>query len=82
MQEIEEGERISQEDILAVDEALESLADVDPEGVQLVKLRHFAGLSIEHAADVLGISVRSAYRNWSFCRAQLYQRLHGGNRRP
>jgi RNA polymerase sigma factor (TIGR02999 family) len=64
------------EDVIAVDEALQQLAHVDAESAELVKLRFFAGLSCEEAAAALGISTRTAYRSWSFARAWLYRRLH------
>jgi RNA polymerase sigma factor (TIGR02999 family) len=66
------------EDLLAVHEALDQLALVDHQAAELVKLRYFAGLTAEQAAEVLGLPVRSAYRTWSFARAWLYRRLHPG----
>jgi RNA polymerase sigma factor (TIGR02999 family) len=64
-------------DILAVDEALKEFAKHDPDGAELVKLHFFAGLKIDDAAQLLGISSRTAYRNWSFARAWLYEQLGG-----
>jgi RNA polymerase sigma factor (TIGR02999 family) len=64
------------EDVLAVNEALEQLGGADPQAAELVKLRFFAGLSIEEAAAGLGISERTAYRTWSFAKAWLFRRLH------
>ncbi len=64
-------------DIVAVDEALEEYAKHDPDGVELVKLHFFAGLTIDRAAELLGISSRTAYRNWAFARAWLYEHLGG-----
>jgi RNA polymerase sigma factor (TIGR02999 family) len=64
------------EDVLAVNEALEQLAAIDAQAAELVKLRFFAGLSIDEAAAGLGLSARTAYRTWSFARAWLYRRLH------
>jgi RNA polymerase sigma factor (TIGR02999 family) len=58
--------------LLALDEALEKLAVADEPAAKLVKLRFFAGFSIEKAADVLGISRASAYRLWTFARASLH----------
>lgn len=58
-------------EIIAVDEALERLAGVDPQAAELVKLRYFAGLSIPDAARVLGIGARSADRLWAYARAWL-----------
>jgi RNA polymerase sigma factor (TIGR02999 family) len=65
------------EDVLAVDEALEQLAAEDAPTAELVKLIYFAGLTTEQAAEVLGISARTAYRNWAYARAWLYRRLSG-----
>ncbi|MBS0265850.1 MAG: sigma-70 family RNA polymerase sigma factor [Planctomycetes bacterium] len=64
-------------DILALDEALASLETIAPEHTRLVKLRYFAGLSIEDAAEVLGISVATAKRQWQFARSWLYGKLQG-----
>jgi RNA polymerase sigma factor (TIGR02999 family) len=61
------------EDILALDEALARLAVKDPVKAQLVELRHFAGLSIEQAAQALGLSTTTAYRYWNYARAWLHQ---------
>jgi RNA polymerase sigma factor (TIGR02999 family) len=59
------------EEILAVHEALDALAAADPQAAQLVKLRYFAGLSIDETAGMLNMSPRSADRLWSFARAWL-----------
>jgi RNA polymerase sigma factor (TIGR02999 family) len=64
-------------DLLAVNEALDLFAREEPQTAELVKLHFFAGLSLEEAAAVLGISPRTAYRNWGYARAWLYQRLGG-----
>ncbi|MFO0887853.1 MAG: ECF-type sigma factor [Isosphaeraceae bacterium] len=63
------------DEILAIDEALEGLARVDPRVAELVKLRYFAGMTTEQAAGVLGLSDRTAYRAWAFARAWLYRQL-------
>jgi RNA polymerase sigma factor (TIGR02999 family) len=63
------------EDLLAVDEALDRLAAIDPEAVRLVKLRYFAGLTLAEAADVMAISPRTADRLWAYARAWLHQAL-------
>ena len=52
--------------------------DLHPRSAELVKLHVFAGLPLERAADVLGISPRVAYRDWAFARAGMFRRL-GGN---
>jgi RNA polymerase sigma factor (TIGR02999 family) len=66
------------EDLLAIHEALDQLALVDHQAAELVKLRYFAGMTTEQAADVLGLPARTAYRTWSFARAWLYRHLHPG----
>jgi RNA polymerase sigma factor (TIGR02999 family) len=65
------------EDVVAVDEALEKLAVADPQAAELVKLHYFAGLTIEQAAVVLGVSVRKAYTVWAYARAWLFRCLGG-----
>jgi RNA polymerase sigma factor (TIGR02999 family) len=66
------------EELLALDEALGKLAAVDPAKAELVKLRHFAGLTIEQAALALGISTATANRHWAYARAWLHQAIIGG----
>jgi RNA polymerase sigma factor (TIGR02999 family) len=66
------------EELLALDEALTRLAAEDPESAALVQLRYFAGLSIEQAAESLGISRANAYRHWTFARAWLLKELADG----
>jgi RNA polymerase sigma factor (TIGR02999 family) len=65
------------EDLVALDEALNQLAAVDSTKAELVKLRYFAGLTIEEAADVLGISPATAKRYWTYSRAWLFQAMSG-----
>jgi RNA polymerase sigma factor (TIGR02999 family) len=60
------------DDLLALDEALEKLARVEPAKAKLVQLHYFAGLSLEEAGRVLGISYRTAKRHWAYARAWLY----------
>ena len=67
------------DNLLALDEALTTLAERDAQTAQLVKLHCFAGLSIEQAAEVLALSARTAYRDWAFARAWLYRALRGTN---
>jgi RNA polymerase sigma factor (TIGR02999 family) len=59
------------DEIVALDEALTRLTAADPEAAQIVQLHFFAGLSIEQAAEALGVSRATAYRQWSFARAWL-----------
>ena len=63
------------EEVLGVDEALNRLADVDPEKCRIVQLRYFAGLTVEEAAEAMGISERSVKRHWRFAKAWLYREL-------
>jgi RNA polymerase sigma factor (TIGR02999 family) len=65
------------EDLLALDEALERLRRHDPIAGKLVHLRYFAGLSVEQAAEVVGLSTATAYRRWNFARAWLHAQLAG-----
>ena len=60
------------EDLLALDEALGKLAEEDPVKAQLVKLRCFAGLSHQEAAEALGISRATADRYWAYAKVRLY----------
>src|SRR5205823_3536828 len=61
--------------ILAISDALEKFARLDPQRAELVKLRYFVGLTINEAAEVLGISEPTAKRYWSFARAWLYEEI-------
>lgn len=70
------------DDLLALDEALTRLAHEDPGAAQLVKLRAFAGLTLGQAAEVLGISRRSADRDWAYARAWLCAALADEGQRP
>ena len=65
------------EDLVALDEALDQLAVEHPQHAQLVKLRYFAGLSTREAADALGVSVRTAGRDWAYARAWLFEHIRG-----
>lgn len=66
------------EDLVALDAALTRLGVEDPEAARLVELRHFAGLTVREAAQVLGISPRTADRVWAFARAWLHREVVGG----
>jgi RNA polymerase sigma factor (TIGR02999 family) len=61
--------------LLALDEALERLAVEEQTVAEVVKLRYFAGLTIEETAAALDISVRTTNRHWAYARAWLYQQL-------
>ena len=69
------------DDLLAVNDALDLLAREDPLKAELVKLRCFAGLSHQEAADALGLSRATADRYWAYAKAWLYSRLHDAEER-
>jgi RNA polymerase sigma factor (TIGR02999 family) len=62
-------------EILLVNEALETFARHDTRKAELVKLKYFAGLTLEESADVLGIAHRTAKRDWAYARTWLYQEV-------
>jgi RNA polymerase sigma factor (TIGR02999 family) len=66
------------DELLALNEALEQLATEDPLKARLVELRYFAGLTNDQAADVLGISPSTADRHWAYARAWLQTAVRGG----
>jgi len=66
------------DDLLALDEALQKLAGQDPVKARLVELRYFAGLTGEQAAEVLQISPTTADRHWAYARAWLQAEIRGG----
>jgi RNA polymerase sigma factor (TIGR02999 family) len=63
--------------LLTVDETLAALAAEDPASAEVARLRLFAGLSIEEAAETLGISRATAFRDWAYVRAVLTAALNG-----
>jgi RNA polymerase sigma factor (TIGR02999 family) len=65
------------DDLLALDEALTRFARADSQAAELVKLRFFAGLTIKQAAEVLGVSPRTADLVWAYAKAWLFRELHG-----
>jgi|SRR5579871_3132952 len=67
------------DDLLALDEALDKLAKEDPLRAELVKLRHFAGLTVDQAAEALNISPATADRYWAYARAWLYAEITGND---
>jgi RNA polymerase sigma factor (TIGR02999 family) len=64
-------------DLVAVDEALNKLAATDPQRAKLVELRFFAGLTMPQVAEVLGVSLATAERQWAYARAWLLAELQG-----
>jgi RNA polymerase sigma factor (sigma-70 family) len=67
------------EELLGVHESLDRLSAHEPRKAELVKLRFFAGLTIEEAADLLGISAPTAKRDWAYARAWLFRDLESSN---
>jgi RNA polymerase sigma factor (TIGR02999 family) len=65
------------DDLLALDEALSQLSVVDPRAAELVNLRYFAGLTIPQAAEILGVSPRTADFLWAYARAWLLRKIEG-----
>jgi RNA polymerase sigma factor (TIGR02999 family) len=77
-QELNEAEIASsglKHDVLAVDEVLDRLAEVDEEAATLVKLRYFTGLSMAETAEALGVSTRSAERSWTWAKAWMFREI-------
>ena len=66
-------------DLLALDEALTTLARMDPRKGRVVELRFFGGLSVEETAEVLGVSPETVMRDWKFAKACLHQELSKPN---
>jgi RNA polymerase sigma-70 factor (ECF subfamily) len=64
-------------DLVAIDQALEKLADVDPRKARVVELRFFGGLSVGETAEALDLSARTVLNDWAFARAWLYRALKG-----
>jgi RNA polymerase sigma-70 factor (ECF subfamily) len=68
-------------EVLALDEALESLSKIDTRKGRVVELRYFGGLSVEEAAEVMGISPETVKRDWKMAKTWLYGVLTGGQDR-
>ena len=66
-------------ELLLLDDALSQLAQEDPGAARLAQLRLFAGLSVEEAGEMLGVSRATAFRDWTYARAWLQARLQEGN---
>jgi len=64
-------------DALALDEALDRLAAIDPQHARIVEMRYFAGLTIEETSEALRISPATVKREWTFARAWLHHQLSG-----
>jgi len=73
-----EAPRLS-EDVLALNDALEKLEKQDRNKAELVKLRYFAGMTMEQAAETVGVSPATAHRYWNYARAWLHQEISGND---
>lgn len=73
------GVDMPEDGLPALDEALGRLEAFDPEQARIVELRFFAGLTVEEAADALGMSAATLKRRWSLARAWLYRELTAGS---
>jgi RNA polymerase sigma factor (TIGR02999 family) len=81
-QELQEGDALqlpTSIDLIALDEALDKLAQRDPTMARLVQLRFFTGLTVEDAGKMLGISRATADRRWAYARAWLYKEIGPGD---
>jgi RNA polymerase sigma factor (TIGR02999 family) len=70
------------DDLIALDEALDRLAETDARKAELVKLRYFAGMTLPEAAEVLGIAKSTADAWWRYARAWLFRHVSGGEGSP
>ena len=75
LEELELATNADSETLLLIEEAMERLAKADPVKARLVELRFFTGLSLEEAAQVLGVSTPTAKRYWAYARAWLFQEI-------
>ncbi len=75
LEQVDALQNATPDELLILDEALQELANEDSLGARLVELRYFAGLSVEEAAGLLGISAATGYRHWSFARAWLHSQI-------
>lgn len=70
------------EQLLQINDVLEQLAEVDSEAAQIVRLRYFVGLSVEEAAQAMGLSRATAYRHWTYARAWIRCELEDEGHSP
>jgi RNA polymerase sigma factor (TIGR02999 family) len=70
------------EDLLDLNDALDCLAAEDPQAAQFVKLRYFGGLSVEDAAEMVGLSRSAACEHWAYARAWLHRRVRTAEDQP
>ena len=76
------GAQVPEGELVALDQALDSLSKIDVRKGRVVELRYFGGLTIEQAAEVLGISPETAKRDWRTARAWLFGKLRAGEKTP
>lgn len=75
IEEIDVASPAKDDQLLAINEALDKFAAIDPVKAELVKLRYFIGMTIPEAADILGVSEPTAKRHWAYARAWLYREI-------
>ena len=75
LEDLEVASAADDDTLLAVDEALTKLAGEDPDSAEFIKLRFFAGMTNDEAAQAIGIPERTARRHWSFARAWLFREI-------
>jgi RNA polymerase sigma factor (TIGR02999 family) len=78
--ELDQAAELSEEqasEVIALDDALEALARIDPRKGKIVELRYFGGLSVEETAEVLGVSPNTIMRDWAMAKAWLYNEIKG-----
>lgn len=78
MDDVQLFQSLPTDEMLVIDEALDLLAKEDPKAADLVKLKYFVGMTMENAAQALGISLRSAERSWKYSRAWLRRKVKAG----
>jgi len=72
------GDGAADPELVALDDALNALARIDPRKAQVVEMRFFGGLSVEETAEVLKVSAVTVMRDWSTAKAWLYRELSSG----
>jgi RNA polymerase sigma factor (TIGR02999 family) len=75
LESVQLAEEAPSEELIALDESLDRLEQVDPVAAKLVKLRYFAGMTMPEAAEALGMPLRTAERNWTYARTWLHRDL-------
>ncbi|MEJ0091263.1 MAG: sigma-70 family RNA polymerase sigma factor [Limisphaerales bacterium] len=77
--ELEIAAPVPDDQLLALNDALDRFAALEPQQAELIKLRYFVGLKIEEAAEILGISEATAKRWWSYARAWLFEAIQNND---